>query len=66
MTPAYLPVSAREMKLAAVNHRMPVGEGIYVTVNDNALADPLGIFQIITPLYIIADIIPNNDIIRVA
>jgi len=61
-----LPVFAREVKLAAVNNRMPVGEGIYMTVNNDPLADTLRIFQIITPLYIIADIIPNNDIIRVA
>jgi len=61
-----LTIPAGEMKLAAVYHRMPVCEGIYMTVYYDALPNPLRILQVITALYIIANIIANNDIIRVA
>ena len=59
------PVLACEMKLAAVYYRMPVREVVDVTVKDDALTDAFGIFQIITPFNKVADIVPNNYIIRV-
>jgi hypothetical protein len=60
------PVLAREMELAAVYHRMPVREIVDVTVKNDALTDAFRIFQIITSFNIVADIVPNNYIIRVA
>jgi hypothetical protein len=45
---------------------MPVCKGIYVTVNDDTLADALGIFEVITALYIVSDVVADDYIIRVA
>jgi hypothetical protein len=49
-----------------MHYRMPVGEGIDVPVNDYTLANALGILQIVTSLYIITDVVPNDNVIRVA
>ena len=53
-------------KLAAVNHRMPVSEGIYVTVNYYSLAYSLRVLQVITALNIVAYVIADDYVIRVA
>jgi hypothetical protein len=48
-----------------VNDRMAVGKSVNVTMKYNALADQLGIFEIILPLYIVAYIISYNNPIRI-
>ena len=63
--PCIFPVLACEMELAAVYHRMPVREIVDVTVEDDALTDAFRILQIVTSFDKVADIVPNNYIIRV-
>lgn len=61
-----LTVTPYEVKLAAVNHRMPVSEGIYVTVNYYSLAYSLRVLQVITALHIVTYVIADDYVIRVA
>ena len=60
------PVLAWEVEFAAVNHGMPVCEVVDVTVQNDSFADAFRVFQVITSFNIVADIVPNNYIIRVA
>jgi len=61
-----LAVTPCEVQLASVNHRMPVSKGIDMAVNDDSLAYSLRVLQVIVALHIVAYVIADDYVIRVA
>ena len=60
-----LMIFPRKVYLTPVNHRMAVGEHVYMPVKNNALPYQFGIVEIIFPLNIITNVIPDDYLIGI-